>query len=236
MGFERGVIFMRKGSALLLIFCALFFSTAAWAETQHAKHIREATALVLEMAKQDDAAAMGHTVRGAKGIAVFPSMIEAGFGIGEQSGEGVVMARNKNGTWSGPSFVSLVGGSFGLQIGIAKVGLVLVINNDNGMRVFTGGKSFKLGAGIDVAAGPVGRDAGMGTDSRAKASIYSYSMSEGAYIGITIKGATINVNRDANKAYWNKKTEAKAALSRPATSKMITPLIAAFKVLIQKAD
>ena len=86
------------------------------------------------------------------------------------------------------------------------------------------------------AAGPVGRDAGVGTDSRAKASIYSYSMSEGAYIGITIKGATINVNRDANKAYWNKKTEAKAALSRPATSKMITPLIAAFKVLIQKAD
>ena len=44
---------MRKGSALLFLVCALFFSTAAWAETQHAKHIREATALVLEMAKQD---------------------------------------------------------------------------------------------------------------------------------------------------------------------------------------
>ena len=228
---------MRKGSALLLLlFCTLFFPAAAWAGKAHEKHISEATKLILEMAKQDDSGTMGNTVRSAKGIAVFPSMIQAGLGIGGQSGEGVVLARNKNGTWSGPSFVSLVGGSFGFQIGVAKVGLVLVINNDDGMQAFTGGSSFKLGAGVGVAAGPVGRDAEGATDSRAEASIYSYSMSKGAYIGVTVKGATINVNRDANLAYWHKKTEAKAALSRPATDKRITPLVAALKKLIGKAD
>ena len=97
-------------------------------------------------------------------------------------------------------------------------------------------RAILAGVGCVVRHDPVGRDAEGATDSRAEASIYSYSMSKGAYIGITIKGATINVNRDANLAYWHKKTEASAALSRSATDKRITPLVAALKKLIRKAD
>ena len=226
---------MRKGSALLLLFCTLFFPAAAWAQKAHEKHISEATKLILEMAKQDDSGTMGNTVRSAKGIAVFPSMIQAGLGIGGQSGEGVVLARNKNGTWSGPSFVSLVGGSFGFQIGVAKVGLVLVINNDDGMQAFTGGSSFKLGAGVGVAAGPVGRDAEGATDSRAEASIYSYSMSKGLFAGVSIEGCVINQNRDASKAYWKRDMSAQAALKKPATDARVAKLIRELNLLQQKA-
>ncbi|MDR1510248.1 MAG: lipid-binding SYLF domain-containing protein, partial [Synergistaceae bacterium] len=89
---------------------------------------------------------------------------------------------------------------------------------------FTGGKGFKLGGDVSVAAGPMGRDAQAATDSRADASIYSYSMSKGLFAGLTLSGSTINVNGDANKAYWGKATEAKTALGKPASGAKITPL------------
>jgi lipid-binding SYLF domain-containing protein len=90
--------------------------------------------------------------------------------------------------------------------------------------VFTGGKSFKLGGDVSVAAGPVGRDAEAATDTRAEASIYSYSMSKGLFAGLTLSGSTINVNGDANKAYWGKATNAKTALSKQAANSKIKPL------------
>jgi lipid-binding SYLF domain-containing protein len=101
---------------------------------------------------------------------------------------------------------------------------LLVITNEGGLQAFTGGKSFKLGADVSLAAGPVGRDVGVATDSRADASIYSYSMSRGLFAGVALSGSTINVNGDANKAYWGIPTEAETALASPANSAKIKPL------------
>lgn len=204
-------------------FLFLFPSVSA-GETQHEKHIRMATALLQEMQKQEDASAMAHSVKSAKGVAIFPSVVQAGLGIGAMHGEGVVLIRNRRGGWNGPSFASLVGGSIGFQIGVKEVGLVLVITNENGIQAFTGGKSFKLGGDVSIAAGPLGRDTEAATDSRADASIYSYSMSRGLFAGLSISGSTINVNGDANKAYWGKATSAQAALARPATNQKIMAL------------
>lgn len=215
--------------AILIAACllagALFaFPSISAAETQHEKHIRLSISLLREMEKQEDVDAMARTIKSAKGVAIFPNMIQAGLGIGGMHGEGVVLVRNKRGGWNGPSFASLVGGSIGLQIGIKEVGLVLVITNEDGLQAFTGGKSFKLGGDVSIAAGPLGRDAEAATDSRVDASIYSYSMSKGLFAGLTLSGSTINVNGDANKAYWGKGTSAQSALSRPAADKKITTL------------
>jgi lipid-binding SYLF domain-containing protein len=205
------------------------------AETQHEKHIRMAAALLQKMRKEKDAGTMGHAVSSAKGVAIFPSVVQAGLGLGGMTGEGIVLVRRGKG-WGGPSFASIVGGSFGLQIGIKEVGLVLVITNEAGLQAFTGGNSFKLGGDVSVAAGPVGRDAQAATDSRAEASIYSYSMSKGLFAGIALSGATINRNGDANKAYWGKALDAKAALSRKADSSKIKPLVNELNKLSKLSD
>jgi lipid-binding SYLF domain-containing protein len=194
------------------------------AETQHEKHIRMSAELLGEMQKQSDAEYLAKAVKSAKGVAIFPSVIQAGLGFGGMSGEGVVLLRDGL-KWKGPSFASIVGGSFGLQIGLKEVGLVLVITNEAGLRAFTGGNSFKLGGDISIAAGPVGRDAEAATDSTVKASIYSYSMSRGIFAGIALSGSTINVNKDANKAYWKSPVSAGTALSRRADSAKIKPLV-----------
>ena len=216
---------------LTVLSVALLTAGTLSAETQHEKHIRYATELIADMRRQSDASDLGGTIRGAKAIAVFPKTLQAGIVIGGMHGEGVVLVRDGKGGWKGPSFASLSGGSFGLQIGAKEVGLVLVINNSAGLQVFTGGKSFKLGGDVSIAAGPVGRDASAATDSRADASIYSYSMSKGLFAGVALSGSTINVNGDSNRAYWGKKTSASTALARAATGKKILPLVIEIKRL-----
>jgi lipid-binding SYLF domain-containing protein len=207
--------------------CVIFAASAVMAaDAQHERIIKLATDLVKKMEGQDDVDTMAQTVKSGRAIAIFPKLIQGGLMIGGMQGEGVVLVKNPKGGWNGPSYASLVGGSFGFQIGVKEVGLVLVITNDAGLQAFTGGKGFKLGADVSVAAGPVGRDAEAATDSRATASIYSYSMSKGLFAGMALSGSTVNVNRDANDAYWGKgkATEAKIALGKPANGPKITPL------------
>ncbi|MDR1650377.1 MAG: lipid-binding SYLF domain-containing protein [Synergistaceae bacterium] len=225
-----------KFTVAVLVFCLTMSAAAALAaEAQHEKHIRLAAELIKKMSAQDDVKTMAQTAKSGKAIAIFPNLIQAGLGIGGMHGEGVVLVKNSKGGWNGPSFASLVGGSFGLQIGIKEVGLVLVITNQEGLQAFTGGKSFKLGGDVSVAAGPVGRDAQAATDSRLDASIYSYSMSKGLFAGMALSGSTINVNGDANKAYWGKATEAKTALSKQASGAKINPLTKELNSLMKLA-
>lgn len=230
---------MRKSQIMAIALClALLPCLAGIAraeEKAHERRIRMSGELIREMTSLSDADSLGQVIKSGKGVAIFPSVTKAGLIVGGQVGEGVVFLRNKNGTWSGPAFMGISGASIGLQIGAQSVGLVLVITNEAGLRAFTGGNSFKLGADVAIAAGPLGRDASAATDARAKAAIYSYSISKGLFAGVTLEGSVINQNRDANKAYWGRDMSAKAALNRPATDKRVTPLIKDLKALIAKA-
>ena len=224
--------------SLIFALCAavaLCAAGRAFAETAHMRRIRLSTNLINKMAAQSDADALGQVIKSGKGVAIFPAVTKAGLGIGGQTVEGVVFLRRPNGGWSGPAFMGISGASIGFQIGVQSVGLVLVITNEEGLHAFTGGNSFKLGADVAIAAGPVGRDASAATDGRAKASIYSYSMSKGLFAGVSVEGSVINQNRDANKAYWGRDISAGNALKKPATDKRVAQLIQALNNLVKKA-
>ena len=98
----------------------------------------------------------------AKCIAVVPHMVKGGFIFGGKHGKGVATCRTADG-WSAPAFITISGGSWGLQIGIEGVDLVLVIQNEKGMQKLLD-SNFKIGADASAAAGPVGRHASAGTD------------------------------------------------------------------------
>jgi lipid-binding SYLF domain-containing protein len=215
-----------------LVLCS---AGAAFAETAHMRRIRLATDLINKMAIEQDAGSLADVIASGKGVAIFPRVTKAALGIGAQTGEGVVFLRKGNGKWSGPAFMGISGASVGFQIGAQSVGLVLVITNEEGLRAFTGGNSFKLGADASIAAGPVGRDTSAATDGRAAASIYSYSMSKGLFAGVSVEGCVINQNRDASKAYWGRDMSAKAALAKPATDKRVKGLVNALNNLVKKA-
>ena len=135
-------------------------------------------------------------------IAVFPSTISAGFGIGGKYGQGVIMVRNGNdGHWSAPAIFNLVGGSIGWQIGGQATDIVLVFMNKRSVDGLLKSK-FKLGADAAVSAGPVGRDAEASTDAQLKGGILSYSRSRGLFAGIKLEGSALVLHKDGNKILY----------------------------------
>src|SRR5206468_4836144 len=98
----------------------------------------------------------------AKCILVVPDLIKGGFIFGAKHGRGIASCRTSNG-WSAPAFVSIGGGSWGLQIGVEGVDLVMVVMNDHGLQHLLSSK-FQLSGDASASAGPVGRHASAGTD------------------------------------------------------------------------
>jgi len=138
-----------------------------------------------------------------RGIAIFPGVIKAAYGIGGQYGRGIVLIKNDQGEWSDPAFVSLIGGSIGWQIGVQKSDIILVFKTAKSVENIAGGK-ITLGADMSIAAGPVGRHAEADTDLDMEAEIYSYSKSKGLFAGISLKGASIQADREANGAFYGR--------------------------------
>ena len=141
-------------------------------------------------------------LRNAKGIAIIPGVIKAGFIIGGKHGTGIVVVR-ENGAWSDPAFVSITGGSVGWQIGAESTDVILVFKSRRGVNSLMKSK-FTLGADVAVAAGPVGRQAEAATDVQLKAEIYSYSRSRGLFAGISLEGASLQIDDEADDAFYGR--------------------------------
>jgi SH3 domain-containing YSC84-like protein 1 len=141
-------------------------------------------------------------------VAMFPSVKKGGFIVGGQYGKGLISCRRANGTWAAPSFFTIGGGSFGLQIGAQAVDLMLLIMNKGGLESLLKGK-VELGAGASASAGPVGRNASASTDVLMKAEILSYSRSRGLFAGLELKGAVITEDKGANKDIYGKELSAR---------------------------
>jgi lipid-binding SYLF domain-containing protein len=138
----------------------------------------------------------------AQGIAIIPDVIKGGFVVGGRLGHGLVLSRNPDGSWGGPAFVTLGGASVGLQAGIQSTDVILVFKTRASLnRILKGKGKLTLGADAAIAAGPVGRQAEAGTDARLKAEIFSYSRSRGLFAGVSLEGAAILYDADANQAY-----------------------------------
>jgi lipid-binding SYLF domain-containing protein len=133
----------------------------------------------------------------AEAIAVIPSVIKAGFGVGGRRGRGLIAVRGKDRTWSNPSFITLTGGSFGFQAGVQSTDVILVFRTRRGVDNIVGGK-FTLGADASVAAGPVGRSAQASTDERLKAEILSYSRARGLFAGVALDGTRLAIDNKSN--------------------------------------
>ena len=136
-----------------------------------------------------------------RGLAIFPGVIKLGIIVGIDFGSGVILHRNeKTAEWSKPGFFTIRTGSLGLQVGAQSTDLVLLIMNEQSFRIMLEDK-FALGANIAVAAGPVGRDASAETDMTLTSGILSYSRSQGIFVGLSLKGAVLEPDSDANLVY-----------------------------------
>jgi lipid-binding SYLF domain-containing protein len=185
----------------MLVVCALAAAVPR-AQSEEATRITDAITVLSEIMEAGDDAVPRSILEKAEGIAVFPSLIKAGFIVGGSRGHGVISARDpKTGAWSAPAFLTITGGSVGAQIGAQAVDLILVVQNRRGLEQLVRNQ-FKIGADASVAAGPVGRDASASTDIQLRAQILSYSRTRGLFAGVTLNGSTIRQDRDANDRFY----------------------------------
>ena len=191
--------------------CFLTLSSSTFLHAQkdanEPKRVRDATTIFDEIMGASDKAIPSAILKNAAGIAIFPDTVKAGFIVGGMRGRGVLSARGQN-RWSSPAFLTLTGGSIGLQIGGQAADIILVINNQRGFENLVSNQ-FKLGADASIAAGPVGRDAQASTDLQLRAQILSYSRARGLFAGVTINGSTIRQDVDANERFYGKRLTTK---------------------------
>ena len=170
---------------------------AASAQSKIDNELTEATQIMNELTGPESSAGIPDAVlKDAKCVAVIPKMLKAGFVVGGQHGDGIATCRMADGHWSPPAPFSLTGASFGAQIGGEEQGYVMMVMNHQGLAALESGH-FKVGAGVDAAAGPVGREAS--ASGGWKAAILSYSRAKGAYVGATLNGAELNQDKNATK-------------------------------------
>jgi lipid-binding SYLF domain-containing protein len=140
-------------------------------------------------------------------IVIVPGLKKGAFIVGAKYGRGFVSCRNKTtGQWSAPGAVRVEGGSVGFQIGGSETDVILLVMNQRGAdRLLS--SQFTLGGEGEVAAGPVGRNATAQTDAKFTAEILSWSRSRGVFAGVSLQGATLRQDDDANKALYGKKID-----------------------------
>jgi lipid-binding SYLF domain-containing protein len=192
---------MKKFMTFVALF-SLGAATAAWAETREEVQNRlDNAALVLhQIMNTPDKGIPEEVLVHAKCVAVVPHMIKGGFVFGAENGKGLATCRTENG-WSAPAFFAITGGSWGLQIGVEGVDLVMIFQGDTGMQRLEAAK-FQIGADASAAAGPVGRHASANTDWKLNTEILTYSRAKGAFAGLTLSGADIRRDDDSMNAFY----------------------------------
>jgi lipid-binding SYLF domain-containing protein len=192
--------------------------------------IDDAAAVLIELHTAPDKDVPKELWDRASCVIVIPSLKKAAFVFGGEYGKGL-MSCHRNGAWSAPAFMELQKGSWGLQIGAQSIDLILLVNNDRGMKKLLGNK-VTLGAEASVAAGPVGRDARAATDAQMTAEILSYSRTQGLFAGVNVSGGVLRPDPDDNEDLYGRKISAADVLT---TDKVSAPAAtAAFMNALQR--
>jgi lipid-binding SYLF domain-containing protein len=191
---------MRK---VIFVLAMLGLGTLCWAGSARedaTDRLDKATTVLHEIMAMPDKGIPEEVLDHAKCVAVIPHMVKGGFVFGAKGGKGVATCRTAAG-WSAPAFITISGGSWGLQIGMEAVDVVLVIQNEKGMQKLLS-SNFQVGGDASAAAGPVGRHAEAGTDWKMDTEILTYSRAKGVFAGLTLEGASIRQDSDSREAIY----------------------------------
>ncbi len=189
---------MKTKLLFILVMLSALFALPAQGKDEEAQ-VKQATAIMQRFKSIPEKEIPNQILRDAKGLAIL-TVTKGGFVISGKYGQGVIVARTADG-WSGPAFIRTGGVGFGPQIGGSVTEFVLVLNTPEAVAAFSKNTNVQLGGAISVAAGPVGRSAEAGVTT--KAAVYSYSVSQGLFAGVSLEGTVIKSNPKGNEHYYN---------------------------------
>jgi len=227
---------LKKSLFAVLLSLVTLLGSMAWATAKDdsVERLQKSADVLKEIMATPDKGIPEEVLDDAKCIVVVPHLIKAGFIVGGKHGRGVASCRTATG-WSAPAFISVGGGSWGLQIGAEGVDLVMLVMNDKGLQHLLSSK-FQLSGEGSAAAGPVGRHASAGTDWKMNAELLTYSRSKGAFAGLTLEGAVVEQDADSTIAIYGKDIAFRKVLTGDVTPPAAAaPFMSAVKMAGHKA-
>jgi lipid-binding SYLF domain-containing protein len=143
-------------------------------------------------------------LRKARAVLIVPNLVKAGFFLGGEGGDGVMLARSGRGTWTDPAFYTMASASFGLQIGIQSAEVIMIINTDKALTALEQDQ-FKFGAQAGIAVVTLGAGAQAASSTAlTSADIIVWSSASGAYAGLTLEGSLVKPRDSYNEAYYGR--------------------------------
>jgi SH3 domain-containing YSC84-like protein 1 len=188
---------------------AVSFCVPAFAQGREDQRLHRSAEILQEIMKTPEKGIPRDLLDKAVCVALVPSYKKLAFGVGASGGKGALICRrNGDGPWTGPSMFTMGGGSFGFQIGGSATDIVMIVMNARGAEKLMGNKT-QLGADASVAGGPVGRTSSAATDVQMHAEILTYSRARGLFAGISLQGAFMKTDGDANARLYGRSIETK---------------------------
>ena len=190
--------------------------------------VDKATATVNAFAADKDYTTLPQLLKKAKGVLVYPLIVEGGFIIGGSGGSGVLLVRDeKTGNWSAPAFYGMGGVSLGFLAGGQAAETMLVVNTQKALDSLLSTK-VKLGGDASVAVGPKGA----GANATFTEDFIPYSKSKGAYANMSLNGQVIAIRDSLNNAYYGKAvTPVDILIKHSVSNPGAAPLEAALKAM-----
>ncbi|HMB75465.1 MAG TPA: lipid-binding SYLF domain-containing protein [Kiloniellaceae bacterium] len=203
---------MTRRLGILLFAIALSWGigiNAAKATSEQEELVTKAQFTIENMLADPEELPLKDYVDRAKGIFIIPTLIKGAFILGGEGGNGVLLVKGSDGSWSDPAFYTLGGASIGLQIGGEVSQAVFTLMTDEAVASFLSSE-FKFGGDLSVAVGPKGAGIGASSTTNVAADIYAFSMAVGLFGGGALNGAKIFARDEWNTAYYGPDATPKA--------------------------
>ncbi len=185
---------------LIWVILAVSLVTNIYASAEEQK-VKESIKTIKKMLTLPEKAIPPLLFQKAEAVAIIPSIYKAGFILGGRYGSGILVAKDESGRYTNPVFIKLIGGSIGLQFGFSSSDIVLVFKTKRSIIGLESSK-FTLGVDASLAAGPTGREAGVGGDLFLESEVYVYALTKGLYAGLSVAGNSIVVDDVANRRFY----------------------------------
>lgn len=154
-------------------------------------------------------------LKNAAGVLIFPAIYKAGFFVGAEGGNGFMITKDVNGNWGYPAFYTLASGSYGMQFGGQKSGVIFIIRSQRAVEAIIK-HQIKFSADVGIAVGQIGSGLQGSTTSNLAVDIVAYSASQGLYGGVSLEGSAIIKRNDLNSEYYGGEIKPEAILTQHA--------------------
>lgn len=215
---------------MLVIAACLALASPLFAQSKEDERL-EKSATVLQEILTSDKGLSKHILDQADCVLVFPSVKKVAIGFGQSYGRGALICRKgekMDGSWGAPAMYALDQSGLGIQLGSTATDFVLVVMREKGVEQVLNGK-VKLGGNAAAAIGPSGAQADGYNAAEMTADVLTYSRTKGAFAGVSLEGASMDTDNDANKKVYGKSISAKEIVTgsqaAPAAAKPLVELL-----------